>query len=396
MNNLFCSFLIYVIISYSFEQNQSYCNYNTDCSNCIICGTDTNNYCSCNFENTHCKNESDNTFTFLPDFLASYDGCISNKNTLNICGESNININIGDNKTIYFQSYSDPKDVICYFNIKKTVNNNNDILITMRKSGNEKLLFNAYFIVYYNNEQMKISSFKTLLYYGNTYSINEEMVEKISLYVEILDGKNIDDLSISFSIENKPIIKITYENNSNNKNRNLFLGITLGSIGFLIIVIIIACIVRCYRNKENAKLILVPVNNQKTPKNSLEERINTNKKEMNHLLETELIPTKYYKKNIINDCYKCTICLEEFKENQSIIITTKCGHSFHYKCFKNWAFKNILFPKCPNCNHPILKNQNNQLINLTNMSLTQSNTNNNYNPQLTENNNTNTFTATTN
>jgi hypothetical protein len=312
---------------------------------------------------------------------------------LNICGESNININIGDNKTIYFQSYSNPRDVICYYNIKKIVNNNNDILITIRKRGNEQLLFNAYFVIYYNNEKIKISSLKTLFHYSNIYQINEELVEKISLYVEIINGKNIDNLSISFSIENKPVIKITYEKNSNKKNRNLFLGITIGSVGLLIIVIIIACIYRFYRNKANTNVIILPNNSQKIQKNSFLERINANKKAMNHLLETELIPTKYYKKNIINDCYKCTICLEEFKENKSIIMTTKCGHSFHFKCFKNWAFKNILFPRCPNCNHPILDNQNSNQINLTNISFTQSNTNN-FNHHMTEN--TNTFTTTTN
>jgi len=389
MNNLFTSFLIYAIISYSFEQNQSYCDYNTYCNDCRMCGTDTNNYCSCNFKNVHCKNDSDNTLIFLSDFLMNYDGCISNSNLLNICGESNININIGDNKTIYFQKYSNLQDVICYYNIKKIVNNNNDIFITMRRRGNEPLLFNAYFVVYYNNEKIKISSLNTLLYYTDYYQINEQLVEKISLYIEILNGKNIDDLSISFSIENKPVIKITYEKNSNKKNRDLFLGITIGSVGLLILVIIIACIYRFYRNKSTTNII-VP-----QQVNPLVKKINTNKKELNHLLETELIPTKYYKKNIINDCYKCTICLEDFKENKSIIITTKCGHSFHFKCFKNWCFKKIIFPRCPNCNHPILENQNNNnQINITNISMAQSNTNaNNYNPQITEN--TNTFTATT-
>ena len=233
--------------------------------------------------------------------------------------------------------------------------------------------------------------------YTKYYHINERLVGKISLYIEIINGQNINDLSISFSIENKPIIRITYETNSNKRDKKLFLGIILGSIGLLIIVIIIACIVRFYRNKAMTNVIVLPNSNQKAQQSSVMARINANKKEMNHLLETELIPTKYYKKNIINDCYKCTICLEEFKENKSIIITTKCGHTFHFKCFKNWALKNILFPKCPNCNHPILENQNNNLINLTDMSLAQSNTNN-YNPHITEhtNTNTNTFTATTN
>lgn len=394
MNNLFSSFLIYIIISYSYEQNQTYCDFNTYCNSCQICGADTGNYCSCTFENSHCKNDSGNTLVFLSDFLMQYDGCMSNSNNVNICGESNIDINIGDNKTIYFHSYSNPNDVICYYNIKKVMNNNNDILITISRRGTEQILFNAYFVIYYNNEQIKISSLKNLLYYSNTYQINELLVQRISLYVEILNGKNIDDLSISFSIENKPVIKITYETNSNKKNRDLFLGITIGSVGLLIIVIIIACIYRFYRNKANNNIIVIPDKNRIIQNPSLKQKINEYKKEINHLFETELIPTKYYKKNIINDCYKCTICLEEFKENKSIVVTTKCGHTFHLKCLKNWAFKKFPSPRCPNCNHPILENKNNNQINLTNISLAQSNTNTNtYNPQITEN--TNTFTATT-
>ena len=92
-----------------------------------------------------------------------------------------------------------------------------------------------------------------------------------------MNGKNINDLSISFSIENKPVIKITYEKNSNKKNRDIFLGITIASVGLLIIVIIISCIIRYYRNKQNTNIL--PNNNiNKIQKNSLEKRININKK----------------------------------------------------------------------------------------------------------------------
>jgi hypothetical protein len=61
----------------------------------------------------------------------------------------------------------------------------------------------------------------------------------------------------------------------------------------------------------------------------------------------------------------CTICMENFIENKSVIVTTKCNHSFHQKCFKNWAYKNIICPKCPNCNNLILGPQDSAFQNIT-------------------------------
>ena len=59
--------------------------------------------------------------------------------------------------------------------------------------------------------------------------------------------------------------------------------------------------------------------------------------------------------------------MEDFIDNSSIVITTKCGHTFHQKCFKNWAYKNILCPRCPNCNYLILGPESE--INLQNISI---------------------------
>ena len=46
--------------------------------------------------------------------------------------------------------------------------------------------------------------------------------------------------------------------------------------------------------------------------------------------------------------------MEKLMDNTSIIIITKCNQSFHEKCFKNWVYKNIICPKCPNCNYLLL------------------------------------------
>ena len=49
----------------------------------------------------------------------------------------------------------------------------------------------------------------------------------------------------------------------------------------------------------------------------------------------------------------CSICLAEFKKKSKVSITS-CKHVFHYKCIHDWLYKNIKNPKCPNCNHEIL------------------------------------------
>ena len=62
--------------------------------------------------------------------------------------------------------------------------------------------------------------------------------------------------------------------------------------------------------------------------------------------------TKIYKKNIsINNCCKCAVCKDDFVDNYSTIITTKCNHIFHRKCIKANTYRDLrIYPKCPICN----------------------------------------------
>ena len=382
MNNFFFWFLFYIIITLSSEQQDIYCHESRKCNNCTICGSDTNDYCSCSFSNFYCLDDLNN-LTMIPDFIVPYDGCLKNSNDLlNICGDSNIGLDIGSNETINFKS-SSKSNFICYYSIRKIMNNNNDIKISVYKEGNEKIYFTMVFVIYYNYDQIRITTLSDMVTYSNFFWLNESKVEKISLFINILDGKDMNKIYISSAIENYPIIKITYETNSNKKTKGIIFGIIIGTV-FIIIVIIIVVIIKRYTYKP--KIIIVN-NSEKKPPIYIQQ-IKSNKLKVDDLFKKELTPKMFSKKDIINDCYKCTICLEEFKDGKSIIVTTKCGHSFHFNCFKNWVYKNILSPKCPNCNHPIIdcpniKNQNNISIPST------INTNN---PQVTEN--TNTFTVT--
>ncbi len=365
MNYLLCLYLLEnLIINFSYVQNIKYCDKDKNCDSCTICGVDTKNYCSCNFYNIYCQDTKSNQHTILSDFLFSYDGCLtSNNENEDICGDSNQIIDIGIYKTITFKS-SAQKNFVCFYNIKKINNNNNDINIILKKETNEQIYFNLHFVVYYNYDQIKISSRINSLVSSNHLEIIELEAEKISMYVDIPDGNSMDKISISFGIDDTEVKKIK---NKKNKKISEFViyGIVFGILIILIIVFIICFVKRCRDLKKN--------NNLNKPQNQIKNNeiqkqisvIKVNKEKIDNLFKDELKPKIFNKLNTSNNCFNCTICLEDFKDGKSLVLDTKCQHRFHFKCFKNWVYKNILIPKCPNCNLPILDvvNKNNLTIN---------------------------------
>ena len=357
MYYIFQLLLFDFIIKFSFEQQNVYCDLNQNCEKCKICGKEKNNYCSCSFYNMYCKDEESNDYKVFSDFLYNYDGCITNNGNIeDICGKSNIDIDIGINKTITFQS-SEYNNFFCFYNVKKAKNNNNDINIIIKKEVNEPIYFNMHLIMYYNvDNKVKTSTRINVLGSSNILEIIETDVEKISVYIDIPNGRNMDKISIFFGIGNKIVKRVSYKKNSNKIKDVLIYGILLGLFGIVIITLII-CIIIYYRRAKRVR------NNNNNPNNPYSNHIEgipgslslekSNKLKLNNLFKTILKPKPFNKINIINDCYNCTICLEDFKEGSSIIVTTKCKHSFHYNCFIKWVYKNILFPRCPNCNNPI-------------------------------------------
>ena len=358
------------LIKLSFGQNTNYCDLDQKCENCKICGSDTSNYCSCNLNNIYCKSDGPNNYTFLADFLYSFDGCLSNNGKLeNVCGNSNLDIDIGINKTINIKS-SDYSHFFCFYNVKKVNNNNNDINILIKKEVDIPIYFNMYMIVYYNYDKIKVTSMPNPLVSSNNLELIELDAEKISVYIAVQEGEIMDKISFIFGIKMGAIKTIKYTTNSNNSNMKIIYGILIGVSVLLIILLIIYFVARNRRKKRNHQ------NNNGSNilrNNSKCTVIDSNKEKMDILFKNELIPIKYNKNNTVNDCYNCTICLEDFKDGSSIIVTTKCKHSFHFKCFKDWVYKNLLFPRCPNCNSPILNIVNNH----NNLSRNQSSINSN-------------------
>ena len=78
-----------------------------------------------------------------------------------------------------------------------------------------------------------------------------------------------------------------------------------------------------------------------------------NKEKLDKLFNNQMAQ-HLYKKEYNEYGGGCSICLEEFNKKSKVSITS-CKHVFHYKCIYDWLYKNIKNPKCPNCNHEILK-----------------------------------------
>jgi hypothetical protein len=358
MNYILFLLLLEVLINFSLEQNENYCDLNHKCEDCTICGSITKNYCSCNLNNIYCKNDDSSNITVLSDFLYYYDGCKTNNGNLeNICGNANLDIDIGVNKTINIKS-SEYNNFFCFYEVKKIKNNNNDINILIKKEVNYPIYFNIHMIVYYNYDKIKVSSMTNPLSSSNNLELIELDAEKISVYIYPENGENMDKINFSFGIKSGAIKKITYTTNSNNKNMKIVYGLLIGVSSILIIILII-CLIKRLRDKKKYHSNPSTTSHMIKKKNSELSISNINKEKMKALFKSELIPKIYHKKNVVNDCFNCTICLEDFKEGLSNIVTTKCKHSFHFKCFKECVWNNILFPKCPNCNNPILEVDNN-------------------------------------
>ena len=102
--------------------------------------------------------------------------------------------------------------------------------------------------------------------------------------------------------------------------------------------------------------------------------IRENTEKLNYLFVTKLAE-HIYKKEYNQYGGGCSICLENFNKKSKVSITS-CNHVFHYKCIYEWLFKNILCPKCPNCNNEILKDNENNSENIINQNIINQNNDN--------------------
>ena len=355
MNYIICLLLYYLNSFIILAQNDIYCDKTTKCDSCTICGQKDENYCSCNFNNSYCL-DNDNNYNFLSNFLFKYDGCQKvNGERSSECGASHHSIDSSTN--LEFKS-TDNENFVCYYNLESSENRVFDITVKIGNQDKKNIDLNAHFLFYKKDGEVKMTHIS--LINPGEIPLEENNNQYISLYLDISNGTNLDKFNIYFEIQKLSETITSYvKTSSTTPSKGLIYGIVIGALGIVIIIAII-CIIR--RKINQNKL------NQTTKDSDISTNVNTGlngsvtnphelkiiNKKIDNIFRNELIPKNYYKKDVINDCYKCTICLEEFKEPSSIVITTKCGHTYHYSCFKKWIYNNIEASKCPNCNNEFL------------------------------------------
>ena len=359
--NLYLLFILFILIKLFIGQELNYCNSEHYCNNCTICGKDNGNYCSCNFYNSYCLEEDSNK-NYINDFLQNYDGCLSSNGDMeNVCGSSDITLTNGERKTIDFKA-TNSSNFLCYYNIKKSNNNNNRMGYSIKINGNSPPKFKLFLLIYYTDKQTK-TQYLSQESISNQLDVEEIGCQKISIYLDVEDPQNLEELSIIVSniVESStttPTSAPTTSGNnyskSSSSNKGIIIGVVIGAVVLILGIILVVFLFK--RFKINEKNNINNTSNNIMPENNYEflNIVNSNKTKVDDLFKTELLPTIYNKNNVINDCYNCTICMEDFIDNSSIIVKTKCGHIFHEKCFKKLIYKNIICPKCPNCNYLIL------------------------------------------
>jgi len=339
------------------QNNTNNCQQYNDCFNCsVICEWNPNNELC---EAGNGKSSSSINYNYFSNCYDEKSLKIQKQN----CGNSNINF---DEKTVEISLVKNDgkygkKNLYCEY--------------TYEPASEEKNVF-------YKIKGMISNSFS---YYNKVDLIitnKDGSIDKKPLYNFENEYDNLKSIKIQAYCErdssyNTFIIKI--ERNELKKNYKIFI-----SVGIIVLVCIICgVIVYCFSRKaaENARrrqrLFLelanlrrrqtqtdlngVPISPYREPSSSSESEISLtdiNTQKIEKLLKTTLAPIKYYTHlgdKDGNPSSVCTICIEEFKDGKSNVSITPCQHVFHYKCLSNWLMKNVLNPKCPNCNHNLLE-----------------------------------------
>ena len=367
---LFFNIIIINIIIYSYQGN--ICDFNGNISICETCDIESKDYSQCKYQNLYCilskdkNNYSQCKYLYSRDLRNILDNRVS-------CGQKDIIFTTNNYSQTIFQlkeenqnNSEDLKMFHCDYDLK--LNNLSDsstnkinITISLENiENNNNNNFNFFFFLLKNNifnGDNLITKEKLL---SKTKTITLEYFQNISLYLDINLPKNIlIDLSIKidyFNIENEDGEEIEME-----KEDMYPLYLTLYIAIPLLVLLMALIIYLCCKKQDTGILggeirVIGFADNaneiQEEPEDNKSKayKLNENKKKLLILFKSILRPQEYTKTHKKIYSQKCTICYEDFELYISVVSITPCQHIFHYRCLNNWLNKNILNPKCPNCN----------------------------------------------
>ena len=366
----------YLILFYIFKlifSSSINCDINQDCSTCQKLWEEENkNYCSFSFYNAFCYNSTKKGYSYNSSFLFKYDNnkCISGQNLDNICGNRNISAEINTKDFINFFSFYNPEyleknNLLCQYIFTNNDKNSKEDLVfeieaNINKQNIQQTENNKNLIIIFVQEfdtltktlyEINLNEFK-----DNKYNIKIANYKYVSLYISLIQKNNYINTNEIISID----IGAKKDNSKALKDSKYKYSLILVCIFFIL------CVISCFilyliKYKRNRELIRLRAINMANNLNQfgLENRIDpeVKKNKLNDLFKTKLKKIKYLKKLNVNETTACSICLEEFIENKSLVCITPCLHIFHYDCLYNWLFSENSNCQCPYCNYDLLSNK---------------------------------------
>ena len=328
-----------------------------DCFNCTSCGEEVEAYdeCLCIWDSSahSCISVSPPKTQIMHIYqaFASCDDPPSKSIKNQYCGSNTITL--GDEFTfslpVRFGKFG-TQSIYCDY--KFIVSDDNDIYYNInykydRSYSRDLENINLYLLVLYEDSTTTSGYLQGNEVNKDFYSVKEI---QLKLYFE-------------YGFPSLPFSLVITKNKDNSK---LTLYITIGII--ILSCILCALAIYCLSKKisENARLrqralfeiAMAHQNGEEIEDEESEQRRieRENKLKIKFALKNSLRPKKFLKKYGAKDGNTCTICIEDFKEKVSKVSITPCKHVFHYQCLSNWLVKNVMNPKCPNCNYNLIQN----------------------------------------
>ena len=368
MKSNFKKLNLYIIIFYIYhkflikcENDEKICSDFQDCFNCTMCGNENSKYCNCKWKSIGSSESCVQDETrYLSEWYTELTQCKNNLEQLLYCsGEGTVysKDDLSEDNSITFQINKDNKGIygkkMLFCKYTFTDETASDYLLN--------ILFSS---------QLKN---KPIVAYGcNFTESSQDKIQKIEEDKEISCSSSVNIFFVALLKEeytSSPVIfKITLKNLSISKYIKAF---CIAIIILLIITFTIYCISRFYNNKARRQLRMLMIQRARENMLRIEQENNNinNYNENNENLEeiNKEKLDKLFTKKMAEHLYKseynqygggCSICLENFKKKDKVSVTP-CNHVFHYKCIKDWLYKNVKNPKCPNCNKEVLVNDEN-------------------------------------
>ena len=339
-------------------------NFDDDCYKCVLC-SDESISCSCIWTYSSCEYSNYGTYTGSDEWYSKISICLnledmdlsnsgkvycpkasSSTNEENLDKESSITYTIKPDSNGYYGQNM----VVCNFIYEQSTEQ--DVLIKVEFSSGIKKLPKVYI------ESTDVTSIKTKVNVDSNRDVTFTKSSKVNIKVLLKDHYNTNPLKIKLELQISKYAKIISVIIT-----ILFVGVIIGCAVF--------CAYRMYKNnearrearmylyrqaQENMARIQQENNNYNNyGSNNQEDSANLeqiNKEKLDKLFNGKMAQ-HLYKKEYNEFGGGCSICLAEFKKKSKVSITS-CKHVFHYKCIHDWLYKNIKNPKCPNCNHEIL------------------------------------------